>query len=114
MRTIIAGSRDITDQRTVDIAIANSHFAITELVSGGARGVDRCGERYAEMRGIPVKQFLADWNGPLGKGAGHARNREMAAYADALIAIWDGKSPGTKSMIEYARQKKLHVHVELV
>jgi len=110
MRTIIAGSRAITDPHLVTIAIHRAGFSISQVVSGGARGVDRLGERWAKANGIPVKKFPADWK-KHGMGAGHVRNREMAHYADALIAIWDGASPGTKSMIDYAKRRGLRVYV---
>lgn len=110
MKTIIAGSRDIVDYRWVRLAIEQSGFEITEVVSGGARGVDRLGERYAKEHNIPIKQFIPDWDG-LGKKAGHVRNREMGDYADALIALWDGESKGTKGMIDYANSKGLKVYV---
>ena len=35
----------------------------------------------------------------------------MAANADALVAVWDGVSPGTKNMIAQARLQGLRVHV---
>jgi hypothetical protein len=80
------------------------------VVSGCARGVDRNGEAYAAKHGIPVALFPADWAN-LGKKAGMVRNCEMADYADALIAIWDGKSSGTKHMIDTAKSKGLKVYV---
>ena len=51
---------------------------------------------------------------PLGKAAGHARNRDMGDYADALIALWDGQSKGTKGMIDYAKKKGLEVYVYIL
>lgn len=110
MKTIIAGSRDVTEYNWVRIAVEESGFEITEVVSGGARGVDRLGERYAKENDISIKRFIPDWDG-LGKKAGHVRNREMGDYADALIAIWDGVSKGTKGMIDYANNKGLEVYV---
>ena len=80
------------------MAVSNSCYEITEVVSGGARGIDTDGEHWAIGSGIPVKRFPADWD-DLGKRAGFVRNAEMADYADALIAIWDGKSRGTLHMI---------------
>lgn len=74
-------------------------FKITEVVSGGAEGVDQLGKDWAYKNGIPSKQFNAHWS-ENGRAAGPMRNREMAAYADALIAVWDGESRGTKNMIE--------------
>lgn len=101
MRVIIAGSRDIVDPGIVDEAVRESGFEITEVVSGGARGVDRMGEAWARKHGIPVKVFPADWD-KNGKSAGPIRNEEMAKYAEALIAIWDGYSRGTDNMIDRA------------
>lgn len=112
MKTIIAGSRDGFTYNDVVKAVSESKFEITEVISGGARGVDRFGEQWAKYNEVNIKQFLPDWDG-LGKKAGHVRNREMGDYADALIALWDGKSSGTKGMIEYAQKKGLKVYVYL-
>ncbi len=81
-----------------------------EIVCGMAKGADLLGKRYAEERGFKVKEFPADWN-TNGKKAGPMRNTEMANYADALIAFWDGTSSGTGHMIEKAKQKGLKVRV---
>lgn len=112
MKTIIAGSRDIGNYMLVRQAVALSGFKdqITEVVSGGARGIDRLGERYAKEEGIPYVVFTPEWE-IYGKRAGILRNAEMADYADALIAIWDGESRGTKHMIDDARKKGLKVFV---
>lgn len=61
MKTIIAGSRDFHDYDVVCRAIANSWYEITEVVSGGATGVDALGERWARENNVPVKVFAADW-----------------------------------------------------
>lgn len=112
-KLIIAGSRDITDYALVKEAYYNSDFQATEIVSGAAkRGVDPLGERLSEeILGKKATLFEADWDGPLKKGAGFARNVQMADYADGLLAIWDTRSPGTKHMIETARQKGLVIKV---
>lgn len=109
-RTIIAGSRTITEWPIVESAIFDSGFEITEVVSGCARGVDALGEQWAKANGKPIKQFPADWKAH-GKSAGYRRNMEMADYADQLIAVWDGTSAGTHHMIECANQKGLRVYV---
>lgn len=110
MKTIIAGSRKITDYKIVETAWFASHFEMTEVVSGCAPGVDRLGEILADDLGLPVKRFPADWK-TYPKAAGPIRNKQMGDYADALIAIWDGKSTGTKHMIDYATKKGLKVYV---
>lgn len=111
MRTIIAGSRQITDETLISETLARLAWPITEVISGGASGVDRLGEAWAARCGIPVRCFPADW-ARYGKGAGPIRNREMALAADALVAFWDGRSAGTRHMIELARKHHLQVHVE--
>lgn len=98
MKVIIAGSRTIEDYELLLTAINRSGFNITEIVSGTATGVDQLGEIYGALKDIPVKQFPAKWK-TLGKKAGPIRNREMGEYADAAIILWDGKSSGTKNMI---------------
>ncbi len=104
MKTIIAGSRTITSYDVIQKAIEASGIEITEVVSGRARGVDTLGEDWARTNNIPVTQFPvtpAEWK-RYGKRAGYLRNRKMGEYAEALIAIWDGKSRGTGHMIDIA------------
>lgn len=113
MKVIIAGGREITDYNSVKIAYEKSGFQATEIVSGAARGVDYLGELLAKNLNIAVKRFPADWN-THGKRAGPIRNAEMANYADALIAVWDGQSKGTANMITQARQKGLDVFIYLI
>jgi hypothetical protein len=108
MRVIIAGSRTITDASLIEKAVIASGFEVTELVWGGAAGVDTLAYGWAHERGIPDKSFPADWKRH-GKAAGPSRNCEMAAYAEALIAIWDGKSPGTQHMFAEAKRRGLQV-----
>lgn len=113
MKTIIAGSRQISDYAMVEDAISQCAWRPTVVISGAARGVDTLGERWAEDNGVPVERFPADW-GKHGKSAGYKRNLEMVDHAEALIAIWDGESRGTKHMIDIARRAGLKVHVEMV
>lgn len=85
----------------------------TVILSGTAQGVDTLGEQWAEKNGVPVERYPADW-ARYGKSAGHKRNRDMGMRADALIAVWDGESPGTRGMIEFARGRGLKVSVTIV
>jgi hypothetical protein len=113
MKTIIAGSREITDINDVLQAIAwakEEGFTISEVISGTARGVDKLGEEYARRNNLPVIRFPANWD-KYGKSAGYRRNATMANFAQALIAVWDGKSRGTMHMIDLARAKGLRVFV---
>ena len=114
---IIAGSRDFNDyeklKEVCDYMLSKkkeTHNII--IISGGARGADKLGELYAKERGYVLQRYLANWDKD-GKMAGFIRNVEMAAVADACICFWDGKSKGTKHMIETARKKKLKTKVVL-
>jgi len=111
MKTIIAGGRNITNYSLVLSALRESEFIPTEIVSGIAPGVDTLAIQYARENNLPLREFHADWNKHK-KAAGPIRNRQMAEYADALIAIWDGESRGTKNMIEEATKRGLRVYVK--
>lgn len=93
-------------------AIKNSGFEdeISEIVSGGALGVDKLGEKFAKKFDIPLKIMLANWK-KYDKMAGMIRNREMAEYGDALILCWDGLSRGSANMLEEAKKKDLKIYV---
>ena len=122
LRVIIAGSRDFNDyellkKSAIEIITKKTMLPdLTRIVSGGARGADTLGERFAKEFGLEVKKFPADWDG-LGKRAGYVRNAVMAKFAvkddndGTLIAFWDGQSRGTKHMIDLAKRYGLKVHV---
>lgn len=116
MRTIIAGSRDRIYYRDVVKAIEESGFDITTVVSGRCRGTDMLGEHWAKIHGVPVDPYPAKWkvNGILDRGAGLKRNVMMAENAEALVAVWDGASDGTRHMIRVATDKGLKVYVHVV
>lgn len=113
MKTIIAGTRTFTNYELMEQEIEKLGINIDEVVCGCAKGVDTLGKRWADERGIPVKQFPPDWN-KYGKVAGIIRNHEMGDYADYLIAFWDGKSRGTKDMIEYMKSIGKHGSVIII
>ena len=122
LRVIIAGSRDFSDyellkKSAIEIITKKTMLPdLTRIISGGARGADTLGERFANEMGLEISRFIPDWDG-LGKRAGYVRNAEMAKFAveddndGMLIAFWDGKSRGTKHMIDLAKRYGLEVHV---
>lgn len=110
MKTIIAGSREIEDYNILLKTLKDADFNITEVVSGGCRGPDKLGERWAKENGIPIKHFYAQWK-KYGKRAGPIRNLEMVEYADAAIFLWDGRSRGTANCIDSACRNSLHVFI---
>jgi len=128
MKVIVAGSRHITDYQLVSQVISDTlakyNIQITEIVSGCAAGVDSLGEQWALENGIKVEPFESNWDditvpnalirtNKWGKQynarAGFQRNERMAEYGNVLIAIWDGKSRGTKDMIDRATKHGLFV-----
>lgn len=105
MKTIIAGSRSITNIKHIEQAVAmfsDAHGPITEVVCGGARGADQLGREWGDSEGIPVKMFPANWD-LYGRGAGPIRNKAMGDYADAGIVVWDGTSRGSLHMYNYLK-----------
>lgn len=116
---IIAGSRDFLDYNIVKKSLKN--FLISKqtsakptIICGMARGADMLGYRLAKEFKLPLKEFPADWS--IGKRAGYIRNEQMAKYAyengnGILLAFWDGKSKGTKWMIELAKKYNLEIHI---
>jgi len=104
MKMMISGSRTINDYLLLKAAIDDSGWEPAEIIAGGSSGVDKLAEQYAKMYGLPLTIFRPNW--ALHKrGAGHRRNEDMVNACDALVALWDGKSPGTAHAIEYARKK---------
>jgi hypothetical protein len=111
MKLIIAGSRSFTDYKElceVCDQILQDQTDV-EIVSGAYyKGADLLGEKYTIERGYKLTKFPADWKS-YGKAAGPKRNQQMAEYADMLVAFWDGKSRGTKNMIQIAEKENLKV-----
>lgn len=114
-RVIIAGSRDFLNYEflynkvSYIISKKKKNYKIV-IVSGCAKGADTLAIKFAKENNFLLKKFPAEWD-KYGKKAGFLRNQEMAKYSDALIAFWDGKSKGTKHMIDIARQEKLLTRV---
>ena len=114
-KVIIAGSRNFSNYKLLKdvcnetLKEKKKEYNIV-IVSGGARGADKAGEMYANEEKLDLEIFPADWK-KYGKSAGFRRNEQMAEFADALIAFWDGKSNGTKHMIDIATEKGMNVRV---
>ena len=113
MHIIIAGCRDFNDYAVVEKEVMNYIGKFIdkveiEIISGGASGVDTLGERFAKEHNLRLKVVPADWK-TYGRSAGPRRNEQMARMAGTLIAFWDGKSRGTKNMIDTAKRLGLRV-----
>jgi len=114
-KVIIAGSRGFSNYKLLrekcnEYLREKRKISNIIIVSGHARGADKTGEKYAQDEGFDLEIYPANWN-KFGKSAGFRRNEQMAEVADALIAFWDGKSHGTKHMIDIMNEKKLLVRV---
>ena len=95
MKVAIIGSRSLTIQNIESYLPSN----ITEIISGGARGVDASAKEYALAHGITITEFLPDYR-RYGRAAPLKRNIAIIQNADIVIALWDGRSPGTKFVID--------------
>jgi len=110
-KLIVAGGRDFSDYNLLCHRLDNLLRAKDPkdiiIVSGGAQGADKLGERYAAERGLRAEVYEAEWD-RFGKRAGYLRNSQMADNADGLVAFWNG-SAGTKHMIDIATEQGLVV-----
>ena len=84
--------------------------AVTEIVTGGAKGIDSCAMNYALTHHIKLTTFLPDYR-RFGRGAPLKRNLEIINYADFLLAFWDGSSKGTRFVIEECGRRNLPIGV---
>lgn len=110
-RMIVAGGRDYSNQNIVNYYIdrvkdvCDSRGLNLVIVCGMATGADTLGRNYAISNGLEVLEFPADWN-RYGKSAGYIRNKEMGDVADSAIVFWDGRSKGSKLMIDIMHELK--------
>jgi len=86
---------------------------VTEIVSGGAKGVDTSAKEYADAQGIKLTEFFPEYS-RYGRGAPLKRNVSIVEYADLVLAFWDGKSRGTKFVIDECKKRNKVVRVILM
>ena len=108
---IVAGSRTFQNYPLLCAELDKIKDEISEIVCGEARGADTLGFNYAYHNTIKIASFPANWE-QYGKAAGFVRNDQMAAYADKAIIFWDGKSVGSKDMID--KMEKLGKEVRVI
>ena len=111
MKVAIIGSRTFNDYELVCKTIKELKLeTMTHMVSGGAKGADSLGERYAKEHNIPCIIYKPDWN-TYGKSAGFVRNKDIINACDIVIAFWDGKSKGTEHSIMLAKRNIKQVYI---
>ena len=101
MNVAIVGSRDFNDyEKLCDVVLSViSVVKIKTIISGGARGADRCAEKFARERELQLRVLLPDKT--MANNSRYAkRNQQIVQHCDFLIAFWDGKSPGSKMTID--------------
>jgi hypothetical protein len=103
MQLIIAGSRSFHDYQHLCQTLAPERPRITQVLTGGARGADQLGYRWAWKHQVTHQLFRADWE-RFGTSAGVRRNYQMAQAGDMLLAFWDGRSAGTRHLIGCMQQ----------
>ncbi len=106
MRVAIIGSRSLRVDHLEDYLPEN----VTEIVSGGARGIDTCAREYALAHGLKLTEFLPEYE-KYGRSAPLRRNITIIEHADLVLAFWDGASRGTKYVIDNCKKRNIPVVV---
>ena len=109
MKLAIIGSRNLNITNLEKFIPDN----VSEIVSGGAKGVDTSARAYAIKNNIPLTEFLPEYK-KYGRGAPLKRNLQIIEYADSVLAFWDGKSHGTKYVIDNCRKKNTPVKIIII
>jgi hypothetical protein len=83
-----------------------------EIISGGAKaGADAFAKDFTERMGLKFKEIPPDMSAGYDVVQYHIRNDKIIQEADKVIAFWDGKSRGTKSVIEKCLERGKNVEV---
>ena len=109
MKVGVIGSRGLTVDNLEQYLPENT----TEIVSGGAKGIDTCAREYALSHDIKLTEFLPEYS-RYGRGAPLKRNLKIIEYADVVIAFWDRQSKGTKNVIENCKKLNVKVDVHII
>lgn len=111
-KLLIAGSRtldiDLHMLGGILLQLGFDDWNKLEIVHGGANGVDKSADKFADHWKLKKKVFL--YKSELGKAGGPVRNTEMGKYSDELVLIWDGTSKGSLNMLETMKKLKKPVY----
>lgn len=112
-RLLVTGSRNHRDESLIRAALTLAGRKLgrdTVLVHGAAPGADSIAARIWRRWALPTEPHPADWTGPHGRGAGHARNAKMVALgADLCLAFPLDGSRGTWDCVRRARDAGIPV-----
>ena len=106
MKIAVVGSRSLEIKNIGNYLPDNT----TEIISGGARGVDQCAREYALSNNIKLTEFKPDYS-KYGRAAPIIRNKKIIENADIVLAFWDGSSRGTKFVIENCQKSGIPVKI---
>jgi len=114
-KIVVAGGREFSDYELLKAKMdslikAKSLTHEVIIISGTAKGADMLGERYADDHKLNIMKFPAQWE-LHGKSAGYKRNVQMSTVADAVVVFWDGKSKGSKHMVDISKAAGLPLRV---
>lgn len=110
MRIAVIGSRSYNDYELMKRTLDEYKGIVSLIVSGGARGADSLGEKWANENNVEKLIFLPDWN-KHGKAAGFIRNKDIIENSDLVIGFWDGLSKGTEHSLNIAKSKGKQVRI---
>ena len=113
MRVAIIGSRKIEHPKKIlKLILSNIPRGCSEIVSGGAIGIDSLAAAAAKQLGIHLVEFLPDYE-KFGRGASLKRNLQIIEYSDTVLAFWDGVSRGTKYVIDNCNKSGVSLQIIL-
>lgn len=106
MRVAVIGSRGLV----VDDLGRYLPKETTEIISGGAKGVDASAKKYAQRRGLKLTEYLPEYS-RYGRSAPLKRNITIIENADLVLAFWDGASRGTKYVIDNCEKRNIPIKI---
>ena len=109
MKVAVIGSRGLAVENLADYLPPET----TEIISGGAKGVDACAREYALQHGLKLTEYLPEYE-RYGKAAPLKRNITIIENADLVLAFWDGASKGTKNVIDNCKKQKMPVKIYII
>ncbi len=109
MRVAVIGSRGLRIGNLGDYLPKET----TEIISGGAKGIDACAREYAQRQGLKLTEFLPEY-GRYGRAAPLKRNITIIEKADLVLAFWDGSSRGTKYVIDNCKKRNIPVEIHML
>ena len=99
MKVAIVGSRGLCVEDFSPYLPADT----TEIISGGAKGIDQCAAAYARAHGLILTECKPDY-ARYRRGAPLKRNLEIIDRADYVPIFWDGVSRGSQYVIRTCEQ----------